>query len=243
MSLLYLYPSVYPSVVNANAPTHMMISAPEFFQPIVHILEVILFTLMYWVHATIDALGYLGVALLMAIESANIPLPSELILPYAGFLVQQGKMNFHLAALAGAVGCVLGSWPCYVIGARGGEDFLRKYGKWLLLTTHDLESAKRWSAKWGDMAFFVCRMLPVLRTFISLPAGILKIRFGLFMWLTFLGSWVWSYALVYVGVLFGENLEAFKHFWHKFDALILGVLFVLGVLYVYKHVKPMFAKP
>ncbi|MFM7468356.1 MAG: DedA family protein [Vampirovibrionales bacterium] len=215
---------------------------PEFLTPLIHSLAFILLTVMHWVHSTIDALGYAGVALLMAIESANIPLPSELILPYAGFLVQQGKMNFHLAAFAGAVGCVLGSWPCYVIGERGGEDFLKKYGKWLLLSPHDLESAKKWSHTWGDMAFFICRMLPVLRTFISVPAGILRVRFGRFMWLTFLGSWVWSYGLVYVGVLFGENLEAFKHVWHKFDAVILGVLLVLGLWYLYKHLKPMFAK-
>ncbi|MBY0449099.1 MAG: DedA family protein [Cyanobacteria bacterium] len=189
------------------------------------------------VHGTIDSLGYLGIVLLMAIESANVPLPSEMILPYAGYMVQQGQLNFHLAALAGAVGCVVGSLPSYWLGLMGGRKFLSRYGKWFLLTEHDLVTAERWTEKYGDWAFFLCRMLPVVRTFISLPAGILKARFWPFVIFTFVGSWVWSYALVYVGVVLGENLEAFRHIWHKFDYAIIGVLLILGVLYVWKHVK------
>ena len=189
------------------------------------------------VHGAIDSLGYLGIVLLMAIESANVPLPSEMILPYAGYMVQQGQLNFHLAALAGAVGCVVGSLPSYWLGLIGGRQFLSRYGKWLLLTEHDLVSAERWTEKYGDWAFFLCRMLPVVRTFISLPAGILKARFWPFVIFTFVGSWVWSYALVYVGVVLGENLEAFRHIWHKFDYAIIGILLILGVLYVWKHVK------
>lgn len=201
------------------------------------LLNSILMAVVALVHGTIDALSYAGIALLMAIESANIPLPSELILPYAGWMVQQGKLDFHLAALAGAVGCVIGSLPSYWLGYVGGRPFLKKYGKWLLMSEHDLNQAEKWTDKYGDWAFFICRMLPVVRTFISLPAGILKARLVPFTILTFIGSWVWSYALVYVGVYFGENLEAFRHIWHKFDYLILGILFVLGVLYIWKHVK------
>jgi len=205
----------------------------------IHFLESILFWVMGVVHHTIDVLGYAGVALLMAIESANIPIPSELILPYAGYLVQQGNLNFHGAAFAGAIGCVIGSAPCYWLGYRGGRAFVQKYGKWLLLTEADLDAAGAWSAKWGDLAFFICRMLPVVRTFISTPAGVLKARFWPFIILTFLGSWIWSYAMVWVGVKFGENLEEFKHLWHKFDAVILLILFALGVLYIWKHVRHM----
>ena len=191
------------------------------------------------IHATIEALGYAGVALLMAIESANIPLPSELILPYAGYLVQLGKMNIHLAALAGAIGCVLGSLPSYWLGMWGGRPFLEKYGRFLLLSPHDMDKAEGWIQRYGDWTFFICRMLPVVRTFISFPAGVLKAKFWPFIILTFIGSWVWSYALVYVGVVFGNNLEAFKHIWHQFDIAIVAVCALLGGWYLWKHLKPM----
>ncbi|MEB3288163.1 MAG: DedA family protein [Vampirovibrionales bacterium] len=190
-----------------------------------------------WINWVIETMGYLGIALLMAIESFNIPLPSEMILTSAGVLVHDGKLNLHLAALFGALGCVLGSVPSYWIGYFGGRPFVQKYGKWLLVSEHDLNTAQVWSNKYGDWAFFVCRMLPVARTFISLPAGVLKNNFWRFITLTFIGSWIWSYGLVYAGVVFADNLEAFKHIWHKFDYLIVGLLFILGVLYVWKHVK------
>ncbi len=214
-----------------------------FLDWLVHSVEWILGTLMGIIHQCIDLIGYWGVALLMAIESANIPLPSEMILPYAGYLVQQGQMNIHLAALAGAIGCVLGSLPSYWLGYVGGRPWLQKYGKWLLLSEHDLEKAERWTAKFGDWTFFLCRMLPVVRTFISFPAGVFKAPLTPFLALTFVGSLVWSYALVWVGIKFGENLEAFKHIWHKFDAAIAVVLVVLGVWYVWSHTKQFRVKP
>lgn len=197
--------------------------------------------LIFWLSSQIEHLiaitGYWGVLILMALESCNIPIPSEIILTFAGYLVQQGTLNFHGAALAGALGCVAGSIPSYYLGYWGGRPFLEKHGKWLLLTPHDLDNSQKWVARYGDLAFFICRMLPVVRTFISLPAGILKARFWPFVIYTFIGSWIWSYALVWVGVKFGENKETFKHYWHQFDALIIGVCLVLGALYVYKHIK------
>jgi len=181
--------------------------------------------------------GYAGVLVMMAIESANIPLPSEAIMPTAGILVQQGKMNFHLAALAGALGCLLGSIPSYLLGLYGGRPFLEKFGRWFLLRQKDLEAADRWVDKWGDWAFFICRMLPVVRTFISFPAGVLKAHFLVFCAFTFIGSWVWCYFLTYVGIKFGENMEMFVNLWHKFDLAIV----VLGVAavgyYLYHHLK------
>lgn len=201
------------------------------------ILHTILEGVMGFIHYVISTWQYVGVALLMAIESANVPLPSEFIMPYAGFLVQQGKLNFHLAALAGAVGCVLGSVPSYWLGQVGGRSFLLKYGKWLLLSEHDLHTAEQWTKKYGDLAFFICRMLPVVRTFISLPAGILGASFIPFVLYTFVGSLIWSYGLVWVGVYFGENLEAFRAIWHQFDYAILLLLAVLGVLYTWRHYK------
>lgn len=197
----------------------------------------VLATLLLFIHSVIDALAYVGVALLMAIESANIPLPSEMILPYAGYLAQMGVLDFHGAALAGAVGCVLGSLPSYALGYYGGRPFLAKYGKWMLVTVHDLDKAEAWVKKYGDVTFFICRMLPVVRTFISLPAGVLKANFWPFTIYTFIGSWIWSYGLVYVGFVLGENLEVFKHYWHKFDYAIAIVIMALGIWYVWHHVK------
>jgi membrane protein DedA with SNARE-associated domain len=205
--------------------------------PLVQLVEAVFLLVLGLIHGTIERLGYLGVILLMAVESANVPLPSEMILPYAGYLVQQGHMNLHLVALAGAVGCVLGSVPSYFLGYYGGRKFLARYGKWLLLSEHDLDKAEGWVQRFGDWAFFLCRMLPIVRTFISLPAGILKARFWQFVFFTFIGSWVWSYGLAYAGLVLGENLEAFKHFWHQFDLVIALVILGLGAWYVWHHLQ------
>jgi membrane protein DedA with SNARE-associated domain len=144
--------------------------------------------------------------------------------------------------LAGAIGCVVGSLPCYWLGYVGGRPFLRRYGKWLLLSESDLDSAQKWTVKYGDLSFFICRMLPVVRTFISLPAGILKAKFWPFTIYTFFGSLIWSYLMVWVGVKFGENLEAFKEIWHKFDYAIVGILAILGIWYLYSHIKHAFGR-
>jgi len=206
-------------------------------QLIVVLVNTVIGWLLAFVHGTVDLLGYAGVVLMMAIESCNIPLPSELIMPYAGYYVQQGLMNFHLAAWAGALGCVLGSVPSYWLGWYGGRPFLEKHGHWLLLTQRDLDTAERWVRRYGDWAFFICRMLPVVRTFISLPAGILKARFWPFVMFTFIGSLVWCYALVWVGIKFGDNLGAFQHYWHKFEVVIALAIVALAAWYVWRHVN------
>ena len=121
--------------------------------------------------ATISAMGYWGVVLLMGIESMCIPLPSEVIMPFAGYLVSRGEMNLWGVALAGAIGCVLGSMPAYWAGQYGGRPFIEKYGKYILLSRHDLDMADRWFAKHGEIIVFVSRLLPAIRTFIAFPAG------------------------------------------------------------------------
>ena len=181
--------------------------------------------------------GYIGVAMMMAIESANIPLPSEAIMPTAGILVQTGKMNIHLAALAGAIGCLIGSIPSYFLGLIGGRPFLKKYGHFLLLREKDMELADKWVDKYGDITFFVCRMLPVVRTFISFPAGVLKAHFGMFCLFTFIGSLLWCYFLTWVGIKFGENMEVFVNIWHKFDLAIVLVVVAGFAYYLYRHLK------
>ncbi|HSA06437.1 MAG TPA: DedA family protein [Candidatus Gastranaerophilales bacterium] len=200
-------------------------------------LDVILLPIINYIEHTITKMGELGIVLLMAIESANIPLPSEAILPFAGYLVSKGVMGFHAASFAGAIGCVVGSIPSYYLGHWGGRPFIKKYGKWFLISNKDLETADKWTEKYGDWAFFICRMLPVVRTFISLPAGILKANFPKFVFFTFLGSLIWSYFLVYVGVKLGEHREQLSDIWHKFDYTIVTVLLALFSVYVYRHIK------
>lgn len=203
-------------------------------------LDSILVPIVTFIEHTIGSMGPFGVALLMAIESCNIPLPSEAILPFAGFLVSQGHMSIHTAAWAGAFGCLLGSIPSYYLGYFGGRPFVEKYGKWFLISKKDLEMADKWEQKYGNFAFFICRMLPIVRTFISLPAGILKADLKQFALFTFLGSLIWSYPLVYVGMKLGEHREALKVFWHKFDiaiVLVLGVLFVMYLTHHFKNLK------
>jgi len=185
----------------------------------------------------VAAWGYWAVILMMAIESANIPLPSEAIMPTAGILVHQHKMDLHLAALAGAVGCVIGSVPSYFLGLYGGRPFLTKYGKYFLLREKDMELADKWVTKYGTIVFFICRMLPVVRTFISFPAGVLKAPFGMFITYTFVGSLIWCYLLTYVGIVFGQNMEVFTDIWHKFDLAIVAVCAAGFGYYLYRHLK------
>jgi len=200
-------------------------------------LDQVILPLVNFIEHTISNMGELGIVLLMAIESANIPLPSEAILPFAGYLVSKGVMNFHSACLAGAFGCVVGSIPSYYLGYFGGRPFVEKHGKWFLISKKDLETADKWSQKYGDWAFFICRMLPIVRTFISLPAGILKANFPKFIMFTFAGSLVWSYFLVFVGVKLGEHREMFSKIWHKFDYAIAAIIITLFAIYIYKHIK------
>ncbi len=200
-------------------------------------LDKVLIPLVTWIEYTISKMGPWGIALLMAIESCNIPLPSEAILPFAGYLVSKGVMTIHTAAFAGAFGCVIGSIPSYYLGYFGGRPFIEKHGKWFLISKKDLETADKWSQKWGESAFFICRMLPVVRTFISLPAGILRVNLPKFLAYTFIGSLVWSYFLVYVGIKFGQHSEAFKAIWHKFDIAIVVVCVALFSLYLHHHFK------
>lgn len=200
-------------------------------------LENVIGGVVNWIEGVITSTGPAGIMILMAIESCNIPLPSEAVLPFAGYLVSKGEMGFHAAAIAGAVGCVLGSIPSYYLGYFGGRKFFEKYGKYVLVTRKDLDDADKLVEKYGDWTFFLCRMLPVIRTFISFPAGILKARKRTFFTLTFVGSLIWSYLLVYVGVKLGENLDKLKEIWSKFDIIIIVACLILAGLYIYRHIK------
>ena len=154
--------------------------------------------------ATISTLGYGGIVLLMAIESACIPLPSEIIMPFSGYLVSRGEMNLWLVGIAGAVGCVVGSIVAYYIGMYGGRPFIEKYGRYILLSRHDLDLADRWFAKHGEAIVFVSRLLPAVRTFIAFPAGVARMNMTRFIVYTFAGSLPWCLGLAYVGQKLGE---------------------------------------
>jgi membrane protein DedA with SNARE-associated domain len=182
-----------------------------------------------------------GVIALMAIESACIPLPSEIIMPLAGWMLikEQGlPVSYNLLfGLYGAIGCTIGSYVAYGVGAWGGRPFLKKYGKYVLINSHDLDTADRWFTKNGDWAIFITRLLPVVRTFISLPAGIVRmrpVRFGIY---TMTGSFIWCTALSYGGYLLGENWEKLRQSMRPFDPFIIAAVLLLVAWYIYRHVK------
>jgi membrane protein DedA with SNARE-associated domain len=181
------------------------------------------------------SLGYAGVLVLMAIESCCIPIPSEIILPLAGFLVGQGKFAFWPAVLAGTVGGTLGSCLAYAIGAAGGRPLMLKYGRYVLISAADAARADLFFEKYGEATAFFSRLLPVVRTFISLPAGITRMHFGKFVAYTFGGSLVWSIVLVYVGQLLGRNWIEVREVLQRFDYVIVALALVAVALYVYRH--------
>jgi membrane protein DedA with SNARE-associated domain len=192
--------------------------------------EKILGILFLFIKSVIAATSYGGVALLMAIESACIPLPSELIMPFAGYLVYEGTLNLLGVATAGAIGCNLGSLVAYEIGYYGGRPLVEKYGRWILLSRRELGWADRFFAHWGYLAVFIARLLPVVRTFIALPAGIARMPRGRFHIYTFLGSWLWCFVLAWVGMKLGENWRELGKYFHRFDAVI-GVVIVAGIIW------------
>jgi len=177
----------------------------------------------------------------MAIESACIPLPSEIIMPLAGwFLVDDRGLGVEwlfLAAFCGALGNLIGSLMAYAVGAWGGRPFLLRYGRYLLITRHEVEQAERWFARYGDRAVLISRVLPVIRTFISLPAGIARMNIWRFITLTFVGSFPWSLGLAWAGFVLGENWERIREWMRPADIPILIALAALVAWYIYRRVR------
>ncbi|MEY3882852.1 MAG: hypothetical protein RLZZ379_130 [Pseudomonadota bacterium] len=200
-------------------------------------LEKLITIIAAWIMSVISSMGYAGIVLLMAIESACIPLPSEIIMPFAGFLVFKGEMNLWLVALAGAIGCVVGSIPAYYVGMFGGRPLAEKYGKYILLSKRDLDYADHLFEKHGEIIIFVARMLPAIRTFIAFPAGVVRMNMPKFIFYTFVGSFIWCALLAYAGMKFGENWVSLKVYFHEFHYLIAlaGLLFIAW--YVRRHFK------
>jgi membrane protein DedA with SNARE-associated domain len=179
----------------------------------------------------IQASGYWGVFFTMAVESACIPFPSEVIMPFAGFVVSAGKMTLWAITLAGAFGNLFGSIVAYLVGALGGRPFLEKYGKYLLISQKKLEIADRWFTRYGSKAVFFSRMMPIIRTFISLPAGIARMNFLKFCVYTLVGALPWCLLLGYLGVLLGPQWVKIKPYFHILD-IIVAVSIAALVLYL-----------
>jgi membrane protein DedA with SNARE-associated domain len=188
-----------------------------------------------------DHLGWLGVVVAMAIESACIPFPSEVIMPLAGWLLVAehglGWAGVAQAAVWGAVGNLIGSVLAYWVGARGGRPLLERYGRWILVTRADLDRADRWFARWGEATVFLARLVPVVRTFISLPAGVVRMPFGRFALFTFAGSFLWSFALAAVGYQWGPRWEQFRERARFLDYPIAAVVLLLVALYLWHKLR------
>jgi membrane protein DedA with SNARE-associated domain len=188
------------------------------------------------------AVGYLGVMLAMAIESAMIPLPSELILPFAGFLVSDPSQlepitgqpwSFWIVVVVGTIGNTLGSLVAYALGAYGGRPFLERYGKYVLIRPHEIEIADRFFARWGTQTVFFSRLLPIVRTFISFPAGVARMDLRKFIIYSTAGAFLWSILLVWAGVQLGDNWVEIRAMLQPFDlAIAIGVV-VLFVAFVW----------
>lgn len=182
--------------------------------------------------------GYLGIFILMTLESALIPIPSEITMPFAGFLVQQGKLAFIPVVLAGALGNLFGSLIAFGIGFYLEEHIIlgliRKYGKFLLITEHEYDRSLRWIRKYGDAVAFFSRVLPAVRTFISLPAGLSEMNIWKFSFYTFLGSLIWSTILTYIGVRFGKEWAILEPYFRQFQ-MILGAIFLIFILWYINH--------
>ena len=197
--------------------------------------------LINWVTGFIGAHGYPGVLFLMALESACIPIPSEAIMPFAGALIKIDPargFNIHTLAFVGALGNLLGSIVAYWVGHVGGRPFLEKYGKFVLIRRRDLDKSERFFEKHGEITVLVSRVLPIVRTFISLPAGIARMNFVRFCVYTFIGAVPFCYLLAWAGVKLGQHWMAVRDVLHKADLGITIVLLVLFVLWLRHHLRP-----
>jgi membrane protein DedA with SNARE-associated domain len=204
------------------------------------ITERILAPVAAWIIAVISAGGYLGIVLLMAIESACIPLPSEIIMPFSGYLVSTGRFDLLLVATAGAIGCNVGSIVAYEAGKRGGRPFVERWGRYVLLNMEHLAQAERFFARWGSITVLVCRLLPFIRSFIAFPAGVARMPLVRFHIYTFVGSWPWCFGLAWVGMKLGAAWHTdprLSHILHYADAIVIAAL-AFGILwFVWRQLK------
>lgn len=200
----------------------------------------IIASLAGFIISLISTIGYAGIVLLMAIESACVPLPSEIIMPFAGYLVSTGRFDLYLAATAGAIGCNVGSILGYELGKRGGRAVIDRWGKYVLMSRGDLDRAEAFFARWGSIAVLVCRLLPAVRSFIAFPAGLARMPLLRFHIYTFIGSWPWCFALAWVGMKLGDRWRTdprLSAVLHKMDAVIVILVVALVVWFVWHRLN------
>lgn len=178
-----------------------------------------------WMINLVSSLGYPGIFFAMSIESAGFPMPSELVMGIAGFLVYSETMDIWLAGFAGALGNITGSSFIYFIGLKGGRPVIKKYAKSLQITEERFAKVEKWFSKWGDELVFFCQMIPIVRTFISLPAGILRINYLKFITYNFTGAFIWCTGLIYISSQLGEQ-------WKRLGELIKYVEYALWIILV-----------
>ena len=181
----------------------------------------------------ITALGYLGIFVTMAMESAALPIPSEIVMPFAGFVASQGHLDFWAIVIAGTLGNLVGSILLYYVGLKGGRPVLMRYGKYILVSEREIKIAEEWFRKFGSKVIFFSRMLPIVRTFVSLPAGAAKMDIKKFSFYTLVGSLPWNIALTYIGFVLGENWQQIEGLFRAFDLAIVGIGAIVLVYIVY----------
>ena len=192
-----------------------------------------------WVMGVISSTGYFGIALLMFVENAFPPIPSEVIMPLAGYMATQGSLSFAGIVAAGALGTVLGALPLYYLGQKIGEERLKEFadahGRWLTLSRRDIEAAKRWFDRHGGAAVFFCRLVPGVRSLISIPAGIGRMHLGLFLAYTAVGSAIWTALLAYLGYFLGRNFRRVGEYLDPVSWIVFGVIVLIYAVRVIRH--------
>jgi membrane protein DedA with SNARE-associated domain len=193
--------------------------------------------LFHFVSGLMSAAGYLGIFVAMALESAGLPLPSEIVMPLAGYLVTLGRFTFWGAVLAGTLGNLAGSMVAYGVGRAGGRPLLLRYGKYILISQTELERAERWFARRGDITVLISRVLPIVRTYFSFPAGAARMPFGRFCAYTFLGSLPWSIMLTYLGVVLGQRYTQLAGIFRPIEYVVAALIVIAIGWYVYNHLR------
>ncbi len=205
------------------------------------IIEQVIALVTHFIINLIQSTGYIGIFLLMAAESALIPIPSEVTMPFAGYLVTLGKFNFLTVVFVGALANLVGSLLAYGLGFWGSETFVRnfitKYGKWFLVSSKEFDHSNKWFRRYGEKIVFLGRILPVVRTYISLPAGVAEMDFWRFSLFTLAGSFIWSYLLTYIGVTLGKNWNSLQIYYRKLELLIIGLIVIGAVYYICNKLK------
>ena len=204
-------------------------------------LETVISTVTHLIVSFISQTGYIGIFLLMAAESALIPIPSEVTMPFSGYLASLGRFNIYIVIIVGALANLAGSLLAYWLGRWGErtfiEDLITKYGKFLLISIDEFHKSEKWFRRYGQKIVFFSRVLPIVRTFISLPAGIAGMNIWKFSVLTLLGSLIWSIFLTYIGFALGKNWNSLEVYYRKFEYLIIFIVIALAVYYIYHKLK------